>query len=327
MLPYRRLVWGLTVVVIPVYVLCLIGAGMTTVARLSSNTWSFPVILAIVVFLIGLPVGVFLLHARKRAERILKKRPDLLGIVEGTISMEGMLFDDGLRKHWFAARSMGKSRVLKSGVRVQWTHNSYHYLALSTRLFDDFDAKVLGEWIQQWRLDANSPADLQPAIQPVSRLGDIPADAINFSGQLQLQMPTDTPESRRQAWSLTIQMFITIVILLLTSMSNPGGWSGLTLAMLIGTILYAWAVFATWRLIYQGNSLQIISQSGWVSQSELLIEVAGNASRCPITCFQIQPVTDQGVIWFVGEVGMVAIKKEILASSDDWQRLMDWFGK
>lgn len=327
MMPNRSLIGCLMVIVTPVCVVGAIGAVTTAFVELNLNGWTIPLFLAVGAVLVGMPIGVYQLLARKRAGRILRKRPDLLGTVEGNISEQGMFLDDGLRKHWFDARVMRPTRALKSGLRVQWTPDSYQYLALSTRMFDNFDAKRLQSWIQEWRRAAATTPGPVGTISPASRLGDPPVHAIDFSGQVTLQLPTDTPESRRQAWSLTVQLIISVVILILASMSNAGSWTGITLIMLVASILYTWAAFATWRRILQGNSVQTISQSGWIGQSELLIEVAGSASRCPITCFQVQPLVDQGVIWFVGEVGMIAVTKDVLTSSDDWQRLTEWFAK
>ncbi len=325
MLPHRSLVRWLMVVVLPVCMFSGIAAIGAALAEFNNNAWTIPAFLAIAVILIGMPIGVYQLLARKRAGRILRKRPDLLGTVRGTVSEAGMLFDDGLRQHWFAARSIRQSRVVKSGLRVQFNQDPYHYLALSTRLFDDFDPKRLKSLIRHWRRQALTHAPPQPR-GTATKLGSPPPGAVDFAGQVTLQIPTDTPENRRQAWSLTVQLIVVIIVLLVACVANHGSWNGFTLITLIATILYAWAVFTTWRLIHQGGAMQTIAQSGWVSQNELLIEVDGSASRCPITCFKVQAVDDQGVIWFVGEVGMIAITQDILTSSEDWQQLIGWFG-
>ncbi len=325
MIPHRTIVQFLLVVVTPVCVLCAVTAIMMALAEVNRSPWTLPMVLAVGAVLIGMPIGAYQLLATQRAGRILKRRPDLLGTVQGTISVDGMLLNDGLRRHWFSATSIRQSRVLKSGVRVQLAQDPYHFLALSTRLFDHFDPDRLKSWLRQWRHRTATTPPSTPPIACATRLGMPPADAVNFAGQVTLQMPTDTPESRKQAWSLTAQLVIAFAVLILACLSEPGNWNGFTLAALLATISYAWAVFATWRLILQGSKPHTITQSGWIGENELLIESAGNASRCPLSCFHIHPIHDQDVIWFAGELSMIAITKDILASMDEWQRLIDRF--
>jgi hypothetical protein len=325
MIPGRDFMWLLLVIVTPVSVIGAFGVMISALSQFATNKWVIPGFVFAEVVLIGMPLGLYYLLAGSRAKRILRQRPDLLSTARGTLGPRGMFFDDGFRWHWYDASMLQRSKALKSGVRIQWSADPYLFLALSKPIFENFDQRRLQDLARYWR--EHVPDEDQPS-EPnewVERMRAAPADAIHYSGEVTFEYPGDTPEKRKQAWSLTVQWLMMAIGLACLCLFGDRSWNLITVGGLICTIAYAWVVATSWRKIGQPGEVVSWTQSGWVNRETLLVEVTGAATRCPLTTLQVNSKVEENVIWFTSQTSMIPITKDLVATPADWQQLQDWF--
>ncbi len=325
MMPNRDFIWLLLVIVTPVSVIGAFGVMISALSQFTTNRWVMPGFVFAEVVLIGMPLGLYYLLASSRAKRILRQRPDLLSTARGTLGPRGMFFDDGCRSHWYDASILQRSKVLKSGVRIQWSVDPYLFLALSKRVFENFEQRRLCELVRYWREHVPDEGEASVPNERVARLRAAPADAIHYSGEVTLHLPGDTPENRRQAWSLMVQWLMTAAGLASICYFGDRTWNAITIGGLIFTIAYGWVVASAWRKLGQTGAKVSWTQSGWINRETLLIEVTGAATRCPLEVLQVNSKAEENVIWFTSDISMIPITRDTVATPADWQQLKDWF--
>ncbi len=281
LLPHRdrEVILVRTLVGLLMFVSLLIAVGITV--GLALRGWDNVVVPAMVLsVLIFLGASIFAWYFRtsQRAYRQLKRHPDLLSIARGELSELGISFHDGTRQHWFGPQYLVNAVVSNDGVRVYVDQNAYRYLALTSRMFDGYNADVAERLRLQWCSASSHATD--PAtpvgIESWMALNPTSVDAIEFVGTVTITQSLRTPANRKAAIieSVSVAMLIAMGVFA-NGVHQP--WLGISF---IGYSLFVlYFNVRRWWNYFRGNEVQSWWQRGWVSPREIAILIHNRGVR------------------------------------------------
>ena len=236
-----------------------------------------PVGAIVITILMGIVACLVWRHNKpvQRARRALKRHPDLLSQAYGRLTESGLAFHDGTLQHWFGPQHLLRVTCSDNGVRIPVDLDPSRFIALTSRLFDQYSQTAMQRLLAHWRLSAKSVASPEEIVglDLWHELAPMPQDGVAFQGTLTLQQPMRTPLNRQAA------VIVSISTILLFPMGVFGG------DVFGGDVFAYWArcgfiatgilsipfCLRTWWQYFRGTTVVSWHQRGWISPSELAI--------------------------------------------------------
>lgn len=275
------------------------------------NDALIPVVVVAVIFLSGTVFVFRFARPVRRARRTLKRNPDLLGIVRGQVTESGLAFYDGALQYWLGPQRLLASSASAAGFRIPLDEKPYRYLALTPRMFDQYNEQVASRLKNVWHQSSAAATDQShPAgLDLWQELNPMPDDAVSFSGTATLQYPMRTPQLRQTAFIEFAASISAIFVGVFWSDSIEG--IDKYVPMVIGVLGLVFSAYH-WKQYFFDTTTQTWNQRGWISPRELAVVRGCVGVR--ISLNEIAQVTDHG--------GLVSLASE---SGDTYYLYRDQF--
>ncbi|MFK7735382.1 MAG: hypothetical protein AB8B50_05090 [Pirellulaceae bacterium] len=270
------------------------------------------------------------ISSRAIAGRMLKLHPDLLGTARGKFSDLGIQFNDGKRTFWFPPASAARSAIQSKGVRLEMDGIRYRYLALTERLFEDYDFALAKRLHLHWTAQSGfqDSSENSHLVEVWEDACARPIDAVAFEGEVTLEPATGAalPWQSNFPSVLGYSALLTVVIFLRNSLSS--------LSFLLGVIAASYCLTQSLLLCFRSPSISAPTswyQFGWLTDSHFAICSSQGGVNMPLsdlTELKIQPNEMQ----LVHQSGIAyTIPRNSVVDATTWQRLKEladepWIG-
>lgn len=313
------LVLGILIPGLAIIVVITVSVAVTSRVPIEGLVGSLMMSLVILAFAWAL----FWCSTGQRLRRALTAHPDLIGPVRGVITPEGFRYHDGVKTHWFDAGFVHDMFINGKGVRVKLSDEPYHFLALTRRMFDDFNVNEL-RMIRQQALARSGTGD-DPDVDMqfvIMKLGDPLPDAIDYGGEVRLDVPYAQSGQPKQ---LAIQAITTIGLLIGAIFSAVTGSFWWPLGLFVFAIVNFVSQIELWRM-WLGKKNITLSwvQRGWISPDELVWAAPRTGLRVGRRGLKPIHVDEHLVVCTAGQSTQLYFSSSHFESPEDWQRIKDW---
>ncbi len=254
-------------------------------------------------------------YSRKAiARRQLELNPDLLGLAEGEVTRDGLLFFDGTHHYWFGPTSIFTAMVSSRGMRIPVDANPYRYLAITRRLFETYDLSVARRIAVSWRQSLFRGE--QPSMAMWDQIGTPPHDAIRLkvNSSVNLMPGLKSP--------IVIGLKDVLALAVITALGaynfSQSRWSLLILFGFIGYAVMLLAMllqrFARRKLAHQ------FVQDGWITAESLALHHSTAGFRMPTQLLNLKLVDGERLVGTLHSQPF-EIHRSMLVDQGDWERL------
>lgn len=260
------------------------------------------------------------ISSRDRANRMLRRYPDVLGSASGVMSDSGLVFRDGIHTYWFGPQHMKYAAILRSGIRMSVDGSVYRYLALSARLFECYRVELASELKRRWAALAETQVaeDAPEDLEQWNRVGEPPVDAIRFKGQVTVEITLRTVALRNKA-AFELLAFLSIPVIAALFRAHVESWVLWTgmLCVIYGLITN----LRLWLTYYRGTAQHSWYQFGWISEKEFATYNNSAAVRMPLTDIASKTESHDLIVLTLKSGQPYHLPRHLVASEEQWNRL------
>lgn len=286
-------------------------------------TPDFAIFVIVTLMVIGVWVVWRRIKSQHRAERALKRHPDLIGLVHGHLTESGLAFHDGKRQHWFGPQRLLEVTFSDDGVRIPVDQNPERYIALTSRLFDDYSLPAIQQLFNHWRQSASAVTtpDETLGLDLWIDLAPMPDDSVAFQGSLTIKQPMRTPLNRQAAIAASASPVVLITMGYFGT-EVFATWAQ-TSFIVLGILLILWSLFGWWQY-FRGTTVVTWNQLGWISPDELAVVRGCHGVRMSKDEFSEHVDHGEIVELIAHSAAIMFLARDQVSDDEQWAKIKDF---